>query len=288
MQLRRFTCVIALVMGMSGCTAEHGASRAKVASEPTPVPVFTPVPTVVAGTPAPETPAPLPTRPVGNPEEVSKAKKAGKLVGPVITLLGLSRADGKEVSPSGTEGGIPVYTTRVGSGFQLIVEVKVGSGGYEPGKRLTASEPMARPDLEMEFSRPLGDGSAAVCDKRRPQIGGVPAINPTNWKESQKISDTLLDASCRFETFIESSSSCTVNKRGDFSFVKPDSMVQYCMVVAKAWEFQEGDTTVSARVRDVEGNPGPVAQLIIRRLPPGTPVRRERPTKTPTPVRRRP
>jgi len=287
MQVSRFTCVLVVVMGVAGCTAQQKVSgAAKESGMPTPVPVFTPVPTVAPGTPPPEEAKPLPTRPVGNPE-AAKAKKGGAAVGPVITFLGITRADGKSVDPISKDGNVPVYETRTGSGFQLVVEVKPGVANYEPGRRLT-DEPGGRPDLEIQFTRPLGDGSTAVCDKRRPKIGGIPGVDPVTWKDSKKLSDTLLDASCRFEIFIESAGSCTVNKRGDFSFVNPDSSVQFCMVVAKAWEFPVGETTVSARVLDVEGNPGPVSQFKMRRLPPGTPIQRVQPTKTPTPVRRRP
>ena len=281
--------MLVLVVAAAGCTAQQKTSGVtKPSNAPTPVPVFTPVPTVPPGTPTPEAGAnPLPTRPIGNPEAV-KSKKPGTAVGPVITFLGITRADGKLVDFTGKEGGVPYYDSRTGSGFQLVVEAKPGIGNYEPGRRLTSSSPESPPDLEVQFSRDLGNGSTAVCDKQRPNIGGIPAIEPTSWKASQKVTDTLTDAACRFEIFIDSASSCTVNKRGDFSFITPDSMIQYCMVVAKAWEFPVGETTVTARVLDVEGNPGPVAQFRLHRLPPGTPIKRVAPTKTPTPVRRRP
>ena len=45
------------------------------------------------------------------------------------------------------------------------------------------------------------------------------------------------------------------------------------MVVARAWAFQDGQTMVSVRLRDVDGNPGPVSHFIIdRRHAPATPV----------------
>jgi hypothetical protein len=81
-----------------------------------------------------------------------------------------------------------------------------------------------------------------------------------------------------------------VTKYGDFSFLNKESKVQYCMIVARAWNFPLGDTLVSVRVRDKEGNPGPVQKMVLRRSDrpskPAAPA--AQPTKSPTPSRRRP
>ena len=69
------------------------------------------------------------------------------------------------------------------------------------------------------MTRPLGDGSVAVCDARRPTIGGVPGIDPPSFADTPKVSAAINDLSCRFETFIESNASCTVNQYGDFEFL---------------------------------------------------------------------
>src|SRR5206468_2064436 len=100
------------------------------------------------------------------------------------------------------------------------VEAKLGDSGLEPGRSVfayDANDPHKRPDLEIESSRDMGDGSRAVCDRRKPKIGGIPGIHPPSFAEIQRVSDAINDLACRFETFIESASSCTVTKNGDFS-----------------------------------------------------------------------
>jgi hypothetical protein len=248
--------------------------------------------TVPAGTPTPSGGSALPTRPVMKEAEAAAAKRQGKQIGPVVSFVGAARADGQFVEPTGkSPKGIPIYRNQVGSGFILVVEGKPGIGNAEVGRsifRHDPNDPTLRPDLEIEVDRPLGNGSEAVCDARKPNIGGIPAINPMSFAETPKISAALNDFGCRFETFIESAGACTVKKTGDFTFHNPDSTVQFCMVVARAWAFPEGKTTVSVRLRDVNGNPGPVSQMILDRSdPPATPVRAA-PKPTPTAPRRRP
>jgi len=237
----------------------------------------------------------LSTRPIRNPE-TDKLLKQGKLVGPVVTHLGAARADGSVVEPIGKDAkGIPIYETQVGSGFMLVVEGKPGLGNMEIGRKLFVydlDDPKARPDLEIQATRDLGDGSKAVCDRTRPNIGGMPGINPPDWSETLDVSRTLADWACRFETFIESQSACIVKRNGEFTFVDPATSTQFCMTVARAWVFPEGETLVSARLRDVEGNPGPVKQIKIRRPTASEIQKRQKrlpsPTPAPTQVRRRP
>jgi hypothetical protein len=250
------------------------------------------MPTVPPGTPTPPAGAALPTRPVKNPNAEAE-KRSGKQVGPVITFAGVARADGQLTKPVGnTPEGYPIYRNAVGSGFIIVVEAKPGISNVEPGRSIfkyDANDASQRPDIEMQMTRPLGDGSVEVCDARRPKFGGVPAINPPNFAQTKQVAATLNDLSCRFETFIESNASCTVTTSGDFSFANPkESKVQYCLIVAKAWNFPDGDTLVSVRVRDVEGNPGPVEHFVLQRKPNPTPAPQEMPKPTPTAPRRRP
>jgi len=277
---------------MAGCAGLRQSPQPTV--EPPVVevaPEYTPVPTVAPRTPTPPGAKPLPTRPVKNPE-TEKLRQAGKVVGPVVTFAGITRADGIEVEPvSVDKDGVPTYRNYVGSGFQMVIEGKPGLSNLEVGRRLFTydpKDPKARPDLEVEVTRDLGNGSPKVCDRRRPDIGGIPGINPPSFAETQKITDALNDFACRFETFIESESACVVTRYGDFSFINKESTIQFCMVVARAWNFQVGETLVSVRLRDIEGNPGPVAQFrLLRPERRPTPVRKA-PEKTPTPRRRRP
>lgn len=232
----------------------------------------------------------LKVRPVKN-VETEAALKAGKAVGPIITYAGAARADGYPTEPVGkTKDGWPIFVNHVGSGFIVVIEAKPGFSNLEPGRsifRYDPEDPSKRPDLEIQVDRPLGDGSEEVCDARPPKFGGIPAISPPSFAETKKVSAALNDLSCRFETFIESDASCTNAPSGDFAFVDSDSVVQFCMVVARKWRFSDGDTTVSVRLRDREGNPGPVSKFVLRRI--DRPTRAPEPpaTPTPTPVRRR-
>lgn len=274
---------------LAGCAMRSAPPKPTPMPRPEQTPVV--VPTVPRGTPTPIDGTPLPTRPVKNPD-TEKAKQAGKTVGPVVTVIGVARADGKTVEPTSVDkNGVPIYVNYVGSGFILVVEGKPGVSNLEVGRRIVAydpKDPSVRPDLEIQANKPLGDGSEEICDQRLPKVGGIPAINPPNFAETAKIAATLNDFSCRFQTFIESAESCTLDKYGDYSFVKSDSTTQFCMVVARAWNFPVGDTMVSVRLRDIEGNPGPVSRFILRRTFRPTPTVGPTLTPTPTVSKRRP
>lgn len=281
-----------LLLGMIGCSAQESSSApaAPAAAAPTQrvVGVYTPTP--LAGEPG--APPTLAVRPVADQRAAAAAKRGGKAVGPIVTFAGIARADGSGIDSEGkTAQGVPIYRHPVGSGFMVVVEGKPGIGKIENGRsifRYNADDPTQRPDLEIEVTRALGDGSLEVCDARRPKIGGVPGIDPPSFADTPKISAALNDLSCRFETFIESNSSCTVNKYGDFEFLNKDSKVQFCMVVARSWQFPEGDTLVSVRLRDTDGNPGPVSRFVLRYKPNPTPEKKPTPQPTPTVSRRRP
>jgi hypothetical protein len=287
---RRTVCLVSSVVAcvvLSGCTVKKHVSSATPA--PTPArPVVdsrleTPVPTV-----PPATPVALPTRPVPNPN--LKATK-GKPIGPIVTHFGVAKADGNVYEPMSVDkDGIATYKAVVGSGFILLVEAKPGSGNYEVGHSIfnyDPNDPHKQPDLQIISDRPLGDGSEEVCDRRRPNIGGVPAVNPPTFKPTQKVSDALNDMACRFETFVDSGSACTVTRNGGFAFVNSESTTQFGMIVARAWNFPIGTTVLTARLLDTEGNPGPTKQIKIFRPQP-TPVAPPPPTPkgpvgTPTP-----
>jgi hypothetical protein len=252
-----------LVLGLSACAARARRSVGQIETAQE-----TPMPTVPPTTPTPlPTQVPLPTRPVGTH---AKARK-GVPVGPIVTYFGAARADGSHAEPvSVDKKGTPTYNSAVGAGFMIVVEAKPGLSGLEVGRRVfvhVADDPKARPDLEIESSRDMGNGSAAVCDRHRPDIGGIPGVKPTSFAETQRITDALNDFSCRFETFTQSDSCCTMTPNGDYSFVTGDSTVQFCMIVARAWSFPVGETLLSVRLRDSDGNPGPVKHMRIRRPP---------------------
>jgi hypothetical protein len=256
----------ACVLALGGCAAKQKGrrptSRSEAPLEATAMPTVPPA----SVTPSPEE-KPLPTRPVATGKRAAK----GESIGPLITYFGAARADGYKVEPQSVDkNGIPTYLTTAGSGFMLVIEGKPGASGLAVARRVSAyvpNDPTVRPDLEIESSRDLGNGSPEVCDRRRPNIGGIPAINPPSWAETQKISNAINDFSCRFETFIESDSSCTLGPNGDYAFLGSGTTTQFCMIVARAYGFPVGETLLSVRLRDTEGNPGPMKQIRIRRPP---------------------
>jgi hypothetical protein len=204
--------------------------------------------------------------------------------GPEVVFFGVLRADGTVVDPNGVdESGRPVYDRPFGSGFSLVVEAKRGASAKVVGEA-TFSEPGC-PDLQVQVTRPLGDGSPAVCDSVPPDDGGVPAIDPPDLDDDPAACNALNDLGCRFVDGAghpqgrQCSEGCVLFPSADLGCVSPGAITQFCALIAKSAEFAIGETLVTARVRDVEGNLGPPAQIIVRIA---TPTATRTPTVTPT------
>ena len=89
-------------------------------------------------------------------------------VGPVIVTFTLAGADGTVFTAEGAAGGMPMFQRAAGfgSGFQLVLEAVPGSDGAAVGTVLfnwNSKDPTARPDLQIEASRSLGDGDLACA-----------------------------------------------------------------------------------------------------------------------------
>ena len=112
----------------------------------------------------------------------------------------------------------------------------------------------------------------AVCDVTPPDLGGVPGISPPRLDDSFETCARLNDLGCRFVDgsgmtlgrSCNSDQSCVRFDNGEFGCVAPDATVQFCGFVARTIEFPLGDTLISVRARDSQGNLGPVAQMIVR------------------------
>ncbi|MEO8603559.1 MAG: hypothetical protein ABI629_13375 [bacterium] len=190
--------------------------------------------------------------------------------GPLITFFGLTRADDVLLPSTGAVGGVPVFEPSFGFGFSLIVEVRQGTSRRPPG--LSTFSDGGLPDLQIQVTRPLGNGSAAVCDDTPPTLGGVPAINPPSFADSPTLNDRVNDLACRFVDGIGAKigrqcgevSACVLGTDGNFGCAIPDSSIQYCGFVGQILNFPSGDTLVTARVRDTSGNLGPISQMIVR------------------------
>ncbi len=219
---------------------------------------------------------------------------AGTAEGPEISYFGLATADDRVVESIGSDSaGRPIFVRELGTGLNVIVEAKPGLDLRPVG--IEAFEAQGLPDFQMLLSRPLGDGSSAVCDV---QIdgpnGGVPAVDPPVFSNDAATVDAINDLGCRVNDGAGNSvargfgQACTRFESGEFSFVDPDSRAQFCLPIARAWSFPKGDTIITVRVRNVIGVVGDPKQIVVRilreleplpTLPVGTPA----PTRTPVP-----
>lgn len=192
--------------------------------------------------------------------------------GPVITHLGLARADDRPMTPIGDDAqGRPIYSARLGQGVVVLVEARPGLRGRPVGG--IGYDPSGLPDVQVIVSQPLGDGNPAVCDTSAPLLGGVAATVPLVFSGDPAVIAAINDFGCRVNdgtgqpmgrqadnvacTFAEGTSS-------GFGFVGTDTTMQFCIPIARAWSFPVGDTVVVARVRDVSGRIGAARAMVVR------------------------
>lgn len=238
----------------------------------------TPSPDPTTAVPATSTPAPSATAsivPTNTPETTPSTTPTQPptaiptftpLTGPIVTAFGLASADGKFIPSSGTDKeGRQIFHADHGDGFIVFVEARPGPSQLPVGReRLrSSSDPMNQPDLQIESTQSLGNGSARVCDNSFPTLGGVPAINALDFSPVQSVSDALNDFSCRFKTFTETDFACTQDGSGNFIFGDPSSTIQFCVLVDDAMVFP-AETVLSVRVRDTAGHAGPPVQIVVR------------------------
>jgi len=192
-----------------------------------------------------------------------------------MTFLGVARPDDLLAEPVGvTPEGVPIYERPFGFGFTLVAEGKPGPSRRPVGTfsfRWDPGDPSVRPDIEVILSRPLGDGSLAVCDNAPPSTGGVPAS--ASFAQTQAISDAINDLGCRFVDGSgnprgrSAGEACTRFPDGEFRFVGDGTTVQFCAPVVEWFAFPPGDTLVTVRLRDIAGDSSSPLRMIIRVLP---------------------
>jgi hypothetical protein len=187
--------------------------------------------------------------------------------GPAITFFGVLLADDSVQPPSGqTRDGIPIYQRPSGFGFSLVVEARESRPASPPLVSYTSGGP---PDLQIQATRPLGDGSLAVCDNAAPHFGGVPAIAPPQIENPTAIADALNDFGCRFvdgggaAVGRRCADGCVRFDTGEFG-CQSSATVQFCGAISAPLAFRGGDTLVTVRVRGGDGQLGAPAQLIMR------------------------
>lgn len=278
----RTATITPTVPGLPSSTPSRTEARTATATAGTPgppanTPTFTATPTRTKSATRTQTATPT-TTPLNQPtptETVAATPTAtsSQAIGPLIVFFGVARADGAIVDSFETDpSGVPIFERPFGSGFVLVVEARTGPSG-RPVSRSTYDD-FTRPDLEIQASQPLGDGSPAVCDVLPPDAGGVPATNPPDFSDAPSIGDRLNDFGCRF---VDGSGSrqgqlcaegCVRFPSGDLGCQAPNATTQFCGLVDQWFAFPLGDTLLTVRVRDTRGNPGEPAQIIVR-IPPG-------------------
>ena len=187
---------------------------------------------------------------------------------PQLVTFAVARADDLAQVPDGVDAaGRPIFLRSQGQGMTLVVEARRGSNrlndvAYDPSG--------SAPGVEIVVSRPLGDGSPAVCDYDPPLIGGVPAVDPPAFRDDQMVRDAVADLGCRFNDGTgaprgrTASAACTRDAGALYGFLDPATELQYCLPIAKAWAFPVGDTIVAARVRDLAGGVSAAREIVIR------------------------
>lgn len=194
---------------------------------------------------------------------------------PEITFFGIARADDLALVPTELDAaGRPVFERFLGQAMTIVLEARRGAQPLE----LSAYDPGGgRRGVEFLVSRPLGDGSPAVCDFAAPMIGGVPGIEPPLFSDQAEVQDAIDDLGCRVNDGTGAplarfgQSACTLMEPSfEYGFVAPGSEVQYCLPIARLWNFAVGETIVAARVRDSAGAVSAVREIVVR-------VQREQP-----------
>lgn len=217
-------------------------------------------------------------------------------VGPTITSFLIADAAENPLSPIGFNAdSLPIFNQQFGQGFTVVLEARAGKDGQRPGDSTVPYNDQA-PDLQMIFSRPLGDGDPTVCDITPPNQGGVAATVPLDFTATPDTIAHIDDMGCRFDNGRglplgnrDTTEACTRSDQGfGFSFVDRRSVIQYCAPIASAWAFPVGDTTVAAQVKDTSGNFGTPREIVVRIGDPNTPTppsTQPPPTSTPSSTR---
>jgi hypothetical protein len=209
--------------------------------------------------------------------------------GPVVTFFGLTNQDDTLLPASGTNpDGITVFSPLNGKGFSIVVEGAPGPSGaavglctfgvYNPTN--DSCTPSCAPgctnfpDLQIEASSPLGNGSPAVCDGNTG--GGVPGVFPTTFDPTidPNIFNIVNDLACRFldgngAQRGRTTYPCVKDEQSqEYGFADPRSTTEFCGEITPVEQFPPStDTKLTVRLRDVNGAVGAPAQIVVHAGP---------------------
>jgi hypothetical protein len=277
MRSRRLGLVfVPLLVLASGCGDDDDTPR--------PAPTGTATVTRTATLPAPPTstatevpppptstatvPSTFTATPTGTAQATITPTQTPRAADPAIVAFGVARADDIVQEPDGVDAeGRPIFTRITGQGLTIYVEASRGNAPLEA----SAYDPDGNPaGIEVIVSRPLGDGSLAVCDYDPPIIGGIPAVIPLAFSDDPMVTGAIADLGCRFNdgTGIPAgrtdTNACTRDAGATYTFVNEEADLQFCLPIARAWAFQPGDTIVAARVRDRAGRVSAPVEMVVR------------------------
>lgn len=182
--------------------------------------------------------------------------RSAPVTGPAINFFGPISFMGTPLQCTGmTPQGAPICQFPNGSGFILVIEGRPRTGGAPVGTETFNAAGL--PDLQIQVDRALGNGSAAICDKQGPQVGGVAPVSPPDLTFAD--AGPVNDFACRFTAV-----PCTVDDMGQPRFLVQSSTVQFCGEITTSIGFSAGDTLISLRLRNTDGQVGEVRQLVLR------------------------
>jgi hypothetical protein len=212
--------------------------------------------------------------------------------GPVVTFFGLANAEGYLLDLNQRHGP-PVYSILNGFQFLIVVEGAPGFDGARVGPCAygvydlasdscmpsCAPDCTSLPDLQIEASNPLGNGSPAVCDRRglSSNPGGIPGVATVTFDPTTNpnIIDIVNDLACRFVD----GGGAPIGRPSGYACVKyfpseesgyanPQSTMEFCALITSDEQFPPAaDTALTVRLRDVDGNVGAPAQIIVHAGP---------------------
>ncbi|MFI5396341.1 MAG: dockerin type I domain-containing protein [Candidatus Binatia bacterium] len=253
--------------GTPTVSPSRSPTATRTPTRPSPTPTRTSTATATASPTSTPTPAPTPS-PTASPTPP---------IGPTVTFFGLTNADDTLVPSSGTNAdGLTVFRYSGSFGFHIVVEGEANPELLDL-TIITTYEPDLKsfPDLQIEASNPLGNGSPAVCDRSGPNAGGVPALWPPNFDPTQQNINIVNDLACRFvdgqgapagRSALDACvqySDMFGNGTGVYGYENPSSKIEFCSLVDTPDQFPQGDTVLTVRLRDTAGNVGAPAQIVV-------------------------
>lgn len=193
------------------------------------------------------------------------------IFGPAATPTPFFDAQGRQIFPLKTGQGL------------IVVEGVPGLSLAAPGKLTSPGAPDNRPDLQIETTQAMGNGSAAVCDDGNsskpghlsPAGGIFPIATPNFTLEPNPgptpgtVTGALNDFGCRFEEYDPGFLCTFFGDTGTPRYLGTGTVgtnaVQFCAKISSsAAAFNPGDSIVTVRLRDINGNTGPTAQIVVR------------------------